>query len=117
MQDDLFPVAPESPGYAPTSPAQSVADLDDVVDKDDQDEVMTTLILAGANPEQARTYAAAVRGNSNVTPTFVEFYGRGNIMKEANKARRCLNVRGIHALDLHTFRPDGKTWDSKLLPC
>ena len=50
-----------------------------------------------------------------MTPTFMEFYGRGNIMKEASRARRCLNIRGIHALDLRTFRPDGKPWDFRLL--
>ena len=41
----------------------------------------------------------------------MEFDGRGSIIKEANKARRCLNVKGLHALDLRTFRPDGSPWD------
>ena len=36
-------------------------------------------------------------------------------MHEANRARRCLNVKGIHALDLRTFRPDGEAWDFRQL--
>ena len=72
--------------------------------------MMNALILAGAGPDQARTYTAATRGKAD-PPTFMEFYGRGSIVGEANRARRCLNIKGLHALDLRTFRPDGTHWD------
>ena len=55
--------------------------------------MVSALLMAGANFNQARTYAAAVRGKID-PPTFMEVYGRGSIVKEANKARRCLNVKG-----------------------
>ena len=128
------------PSYAPTSPGHGISDEDlaDIVntsermeveqddvdpmqdygpyDLDDPDEMVSTLIMAGATADQAQTYAAAVRGKpSSETPTFMEFYGRGSIPREANRARRCLNVKGIHALDLRTFRPDGDAWDFRLL--
>ena len=77
---------------------------------DDDDSMVAALIIDGANADQARTYAAAVKGRTD-NPTCMEFFGRGSIIKEANKARRCLNIRGLHALDLRTFRPDGVAWD------
>ena len=77
-------------------------------------DMVTTLILAGADPEQAQTYVSAIRGKVD-NPTFMEFYGRGSLVREANQARRCLNIKGLHALDLRTFRPDGSPWDFTLL--
>ena len=85
------------------------------MDEDDGDEMVSSLIMAGATADQAQAYAAVVRGQpSDKVPTFMEFYGRGSILREANRARRCLNIKGIHALDLRTFRPDGKHWDFRL---
>ena len=119
--DDELPPTPEPQPCAPAAGAGD--DMDTSNDRlmdgespfdlemDDEDDTMvSTLILAGANMNQARTYAAAVRGKTDA-PTFMEYYGRGEIMKDANRARRCLNVKGIHALDLRTFRPDGTHWD------
>ena len=77
---------------------------------DDGKQMMSALILAGANVEQARTYTAAVGGRTD-GPTFMEFFGRGATVREANRARRCLNIQGLHALDLRTYRPDGHAWD------
>ena len=67
-----------------------------LMDDDDDDNMVATLIIAGANADQARTYAAAVKGRTD-NPTFMEFFGRGSIIKEANRARRCLDIRGLHA--------------------
>ena len=61
---------------------------------DEDDAMVSTLILAGADLNQAKTYAAAVRGKTDA-PTFMDFYGRGEIIKEANRARRCLNVASM----------------------
>ena len=41
----------------------------------------------------------------------MEFFGRGLVIKEANRARRCLNIKGLHALDLKTLRPDASPGD------
>ena len=72
--------------------------------------MVSACIMARANLDQARTCAAVVRGKIDL-PTFMEFYGRGSIVKEATKARRCPNVKGLHAFDKRTFRPDGNPWD------
>ena len=56
------------------------------LDMDGDDTMVSALILAGANMNQAKTYAAAARGNTDV-PTFMEFDGRGEIIKEANRAK------------------------------
>ena len=86
-------------------------DLDmDLGGGDEDESMMSALIMAGATFDQARTYAAAVRGKID-PPTFTELYERGSIVKEASRARRCLNVKGLHALDLTTFRPDGNPCD------
>ena len=71
--------------------------------------MVSSLTMAGARSALAQTYAAVVKGLPNEkVQTFIDFYGRGSIMKEANKARGCLNIKGIHALDLRSFRPEGK---------
>ena len=85
-------------------------DLDMMGPDDEGEQMVSALVMAGANVEQARTYTAAVRGRPD-GPTFMEFFGRGAIVREANRARRCLNIQGLHALDLRTYRPDGHAWD------
>ena len=43
--------------------------------------------------------------------TFMELYGRGGIVCEADKSRRDLNVKGLAAFDIRTAKPNGKMWD------
>ena len=43
--------------------------------------------------------------------TFHEIYGRGELSKLANEAKRNLSVRGLRVVDLSTRRPDGRYWD------
>ena len=43
--------------------------------------------------------------------TLIEMYGPGGITREANGARRDLNVVGLGACDLRTTKPDGTAWD------
>ena len=70
------------------------------------DAMISALVLAGATLKQAQQYTLAVRGQPD-TPTFMEFFGRGSVVKQANKTRRSLNIKGLHALDLRTLRSDG----------
>ena len=42
--------------------------------------------------------------------TVTELYGRGSIVTTAGDLKH-LGIRGIRALDLQTFRPDGQRWD------
>ena len=56
-------------------------------DEDPDSEVLSTLVLAGADVDQARAYISVVKGKKD-PPTFMEVFGRGSIIKAANKARR-----------------------------
>ena len=109
-------------------------------DGDDENEMHDSLILAGVDPDEARLFGATILGrytgvakssDSNNTvfdhellgalanfstasdppTTFVEAFGRGSIIKEAAARRRNLNLKGLHAMDLRTFRSDGTPWD------
>ena len=44
-------------------------------------------------------------------PTFFEFYGQGNFVKESHGRRRNLNLNGLNAFDLRTTKPNGECWD------
>ena len=44
-------------------------------------------------------------------PPFVEMYGVGNMVEMANGAARNLNVHGLSALVLRTYKPNGDRWD------
>ena len=82
-------------------------DLNDVIPA----EVMTdALICAGTDPDAARLFTCAIIQNE-FPSSFMEIYGRGEIMKNANGPRRALNVQGLGALDLRTFKPNGETWN------
>ena len=69
------------------------------LDADGGDAMMDALVMAGTDPEAAYLYTCAVM-NKKLPPTFLQIYGRGGIMKEANWPRRSLNVEGLGALDL-----------------
>ena len=67
------------------------------------------LTESGVKPERAK---AKVKDFLNPTSaTFMELYGRGSIVRQANESRRDLNVIGLGALDLRTCKPDGSNLD------
>ena len=58
----------------------------------------------------AKNYCNAILGNASEA-TFVEMYGRGAIMNEANGPRRNLGLKGLSAFDMRTMKPGGGNWD------
>ena len=86
-----------------------IADLFAPTDDEDEDKVIQALILCGVDDTVARRKARDIVGPNEAT--FVEMYGRGSIMREANTSRRDLNVTGLAACDLRTSKPDGSAWD------
>ena len=87
--------------------ADIVGDFND--DDDDVQPVIDALIGAGVGDQKAKLKAKDM-ANPDET-TFMELYGRGAIVREANGSRRDLNVAGLGALDIRTSKPDGSTWD------
>ena len=82
-------------------------------DEDDEEQrVANALLLCGVKEGIAQRKAADMVAPSKAT--FVEMYGRGAIMREANTTRRDLNVEGLAALDLRTSKPDGSAWNFNL---
>ena len=94
-----FPIRTEAEAEAPFAP-----------DTDEEGEPLTTnlidlLMAAGVKPDKAK---AKVKDFLKPTSaTFMELYGRGSVVREANESRRDLNVVGLGALDLRTCKPDG----------
>ena len=76
----------------------------------ESDAMMSALIAAGTSPEAASNFVHRVIGEKNAT-TFMEMYGQGSLVAEANKQRRSLNVEGLRAFDLRTNKPDGSPWN------
>ena len=72
--------------------------------------IVDSLVAARADRHCSRIYAATVKG-SRKEASFVELYGRGSIMTDANLRRRNLNVQGLAALDLRTVKEDGTPWN------
>ena len=74
----------------------------------DMDAMVDVLMTLGVTVIDAnRTAVAMIKRKASL----MDIYGRGGIMNEASK-RRNLNIEGLAALDLRTFKPDGKTpWD------
>ena len=79
-------------------------------DMDTVDRMQSALIGAGTDPDAAKYFVEHILGLSNAT-TFVEMYGQGSIVSEANTKRRSLNLRGLNAFDLRTCKPDGAPWN------
>ena len=75
--------------------------------------MVDALIGAGTNRDAAKLFTMAIV-NKDVASTFIEVYGRGAIAAEANGPRRALNIEGLAALDLRTFKPNGETWNFNL---
>ena len=72
-------------------------------------QIMTVLQTLGVNPIEANRFAVNVIKRD--LPTVMEVFGRGGIVHAANTSRRNLNVEGLDALDLRTFKQDGTPWD------
>ena len=75
--------------------------------------IVDSLEAACADRHCSRIYAATAVG-SNKEASFVEVYGRGSIMADANLRRRNLNARGLAALDLRGLKEDGTLWNFSL---
>ena len=75
--------------------------------------MVDALIGAGTSPDAAKLFTMAIV-NKDVASTFIEVYGRGAIAAEANGPRRALNIEGLAALDLRTFKPNGEAWNFNL---
>ena len=71
---------------------------------------MNVLKSAGVSEGDAEKYCNAVMGSADAG-TFVELYGRGSIMSDANGPRRSLGIKGLNAFDMRTLKPDGGNWD------
>ena len=74
-----------------------------------EEAMVDSFIVAGAEPHRAAEHVHKLFAFKPAT--FVELYGRGKIVEEANTNLRSLNVRGIDAFDCRTLRPDNVPWD------
>lgn len=72
--------------------------------------LITTLVDAGVAEDVAIDRVASMTIGDDKA-TFIEMYGCGGINREANGARRKLNVTGLGACDLRTTKPDGTPWN------
>ena len=85
-----------------------IDDMDDLADIE-EDLMGSALIAAGTDRHSAQIFTNTVCA-LKTGPTFLEVYGRGQIMADANGPRRSLYVHSLDALDLRTFekmRPMG----------
>ena len=69
-----------------------------------------TIIAAGTDRHAAQIFTNTICSLKD-SPSFIENYGRGHIMAEANGPRRSLNISRLDATDLRTFKKDGTIWD------
>ena len=73
--------------------------------------MINALTLAGVRKRTAREYASAAVRHERDNPTFIEVFGRGNIVTAANGPHKSLNVEGLGALYLATTESNGEHWD------
>ena len=66
------------------------------------------LLMTLASLQEKQDTVCATSGSR---PSFVEVYGRGGLIHEAQGRRRDLNIEGLQALDIRTSKPDGTPWD------
>ena len=83
-------------------------DDDEPMDELDSNVMLHAFLSAGTDLEAAKLYVNKIY---NGKATFVEMYGQGSIVAEANKNRRSLNITGLNAFDLRTLKPDGQPWN------
>ena len=68
------------------------------------------LVAAGTRKDAARLFVKRIVGNAGAT-TFMEMYGQGTIVSEANRTRRSLNCEGLQVFVLRTNKPDNCPWN------
>ena len=87
--------------FAP-SEAEDDADITDFL-------MVNALITAGADRTCAELCTNTVWAIQSRT-SFVEVYGRGHIMAQANGPRRSLNITGLNALVLRPHKANCEPW-------
>ena len=72
--------------------------------------IVNAVIAAGVDQTCAELYTNTTCAIKN-RASFVEVYGRGHIMAQASRPRRSLNITGLNALDLRTYKANGEPGD------
>ena len=75
--------------------------------------IMDVLQTLGVDVGEANRFSAKVIRTAQGTshPTFVEAYGTGRVVDQANNVLRNINIKGLAAFDLRTSKEDGTPWD------
>ena len=71
--------------------------------------MQSALIGAGNDAVAAAQIVDRIFGVQHAT-TFMEMYGQGSLVSEANNKRRSLNLRGLNEFYLRTLKPNGTPW-------
>ena len=85
---------------------------DHLMPSDDEDIdslIIKTLVDAGVDEKCTRAQTKNFTHNGETS--FMEIYGRGGIMNDANGPRRSLNAKGLEALDIRTLKPNVDYWN------
>ena len=72
--------------------------------------MMDILQTLGVDVQEANKFCAKAM-HAAASPSFVEAYGTGRIVEDANGILRNLNIKGLAAFDLRTKKGDGTPWD------
>ena len=96
-------------------------DGDEVIeDSDVMSPLMDVLQTLGVDAAEAANFSKSIIKDvplmattfgEEYAPTFFEFDGQGNVVKESHGRRRDLNLNGLNAFDLKTNKPSGECWD------
>ena len=81
--------------------------MDDVVTG--SKDMQSALVGAGTDALAAAEFVDKFFGVQHAT-TFMEMYGQGSLVAEANHGRRSLNLKGLRAFGLRTHKPNGQPW-------
>ena len=84
-------------------------DIDTVLRNEDYASTMDIMAILGANHIGTYRFASPV-----VKPppaAFMEVYGQGGMAIASHGERRALSCKGLSALDLRTWKPDGTPWE------
>ena len=110
-QEDPFHLSPEQAWdmFGPEDDNQNESMDESELEEISAQDMVDSLMAAGAKSTHAHTHVNKMFSFKHAT--FVELYGRGKIVEEANLNLRSLNVRGIGAFDCRTLRPDQVPWN------
>ena len=75
--------------------------------------MIDSLIVDGADETNAKRFATKVTISVKLEILF-EVYGRGSIVEETSRKRKDHIVKGLHAMDLRTNKPDVTLWNSMM---